>query len=693
MKHRLLPFSILFSILFLTTEILSAQNFEWAKRMGGANPDIVNSIALDADGNVYTLGYFNGTADFDPDTSLFNLTSAGGINIFVSKLDALGNFIWAKRMGGPGTASASAIYVDSSGNIYITGAFSNTVDFDPNAGVFNLTSTGRGDIFISKLDSSGNFIWAKRMGGIGTASASAICVDGTGNIYITGDFSDTVDFDPDSSIFNLTTAGLNDYNIFISKLDSSGKFTWAKQMVGIGRDNSISLAIDASGNVYTTGGFSNTVDFDPGIGSYNLTSAGLFDNFISKLDASGNFIWAKKWGGMWQDQSVSIALDTAGNIYTTGSFTSTVDFDPGTGTFNLTSVGVGNFDTFISKLDASGNFIWAKQISGKTAGYNFSNSITLDDTGNIYISGFFKDTADFDTGPGTYDLISTGIEDGFINKLDASGNLIWVKQIESTSRVVRNSITTDQIGNIYVSGIFDGTADFNPGTGIFNLTSAGSWDIYVNKLGVCPNLTSTDSLTACNSYTWIDNMTYTSSTDTPSVTLINSLGCDSVVILDLTINSIDTSITINNDTLNANQQGAAYQWLSCDSNFQVINGDTSQAFIAAMNGNYACEITLNGCVDTTSCVSLMITGVAEKLQQSKIKIYPNPVGNILSIEMVQATQNTSINISDVKGQVVYAKQNLQKGKTQIDASTWAKGLYFVRIIGDDFNESIKILRN
>jgi hypothetical protein len=145
-----------------------AQNldFAWAKGIGATDgDDRAYSIAVDAAGNVYTTGYFEGTADFDPSAGVFNLTSAGSVDIFVSKLDASGNFVWAKAMGGTSIDQATSIAVDASNNVYTTGYFYNTADFDPSAGVANLTSAGSGDIFVSKLDASGNFVWAKAMGG------------------------------------------------------------------------------------------------------------------------------------------------------------------------------------------------------------------------------------------------------------------------------------------------------------------------------------------------------------------------------------------------------------------------------------------------------------------------------------------------------------------------------------------------
>ncbi|HJP25320.1 MAG TPA: SBBP repeat-containing protein, partial [Acidimicrobiales bacterium] len=256
-----------------------------------------------------------------------------------------------------------SVAVDSSGNVYTTGYFNGTVDFDPGPGTANLTAKNisHSDAFVSKLDSSGNYVWAKSFGGIGKDYGYSVAVDSSGNVYITGRFeghaneNHIVDLDPGSGTTNVTHNGNGD--VFVSKLDSSGDLVWAKSFGGSGTDYGHSVAVDSSGNVYTTGYFNDTVDFDPGAGTTNLTSNGSSDVFVSKLDSSGNYVWAKNLGGTGLDYGYSVAVDSSGNVYTTGGFRGTVDFDPGSGTANLTAVGT---EAFVSKLDSSGNYVWAK---------------------------------------------------------------------------------------------------------------------------------------------------------------------------------------------------------------------------------------------------------------------------------------------------------------------------------------------
>jgi len=366
------------------------------------------------------------------------------------------NFLWAKQAGGANNDNGNEIAVDGSGNSYITGGFQGTATF----GNTTLTSAGEYDLFIAKIDEDGNFLWAKKVGGVGPEYGNSIAVDGSGNSYITGFFYGTATFGNTT----LTSAG---YDIFIAKTDASGNFLWAKKAGGTNYDSGNSIAVDGSGNSYITGYFFGTATF----GNTTLTSAGWTEIFIAKIDASGNFLWAKKAGGANNDSGYSIAVDGSGNSYTIGGFEGTATF----GNISLTSVkdANGKFtkDIFIAKIDGNGNFLWAKQAGG--ANNDSGNSIAVDGSGNSYITGSFDGTITF----GNTTLTSAG-SDIFIAKLDGSGNYLWAKKTGGTSVDSGNSIAVDGSGNSYITGFFYGTATFGNTT----LTSAGGGDVFISKL-------------------------------------------------------------------------------------------------------------------------------------------------------------------------------------------------------------------
>ena len=465
----------------LTLELNAQVPFlQWVKQLEGNSVGKGSCIKVNALGSVFTVGDFDGNFDLDPGPGTDIVTSNhNNFDAFISKLDSSGNYIWGKRIDGDYEVRMRSMQMDVVGNIYATGYFNGTADFDPGIGSFSLNTSSYNDyeIFVLKLDPSGNFIWAKQVGGVGGSAYSySIGIDPLNNLYITGDFSDTVDFDPSAAVFNLTTSGA-----FVLKLDSAGSFMWAKKMSGaFGK----SITLDGTGNTYSTGTFKDTVDFDPGPSIFNLISVGNNDFFISKLDALGNFVWAKRIGGPNYDGSKSISIDVTGNLFIVGGFGDTVDFDPGPAIFNLSAV---NAAVFILKLNPLGDLIWAKNFGG-TAGLDPS-FIAVDNAGNVYTTGAFYDgQVDFDPGVGTFILTSTGgyFDNIFISKLDPSGNFAWAKSIGPAAAGIGNlgyglSIDINSFGNIYISGKFSGTLDFNPDAGFNNVIAAGIENAYILK--------------------------------------------------------------------------------------------------------------------------------------------------------------------------------------------------------------------
>ena len=471
-----------FCLLFLGQLPAHAQNLLWAKQQGGIDNDYCYSVALDNLGNIFTTGSFSETADFDPGAGIYNLTAVGADDIYITKLDAAGNFVWAKQMGGTGNDLGAALVVDNARNVYVTGWFQEMSDFDPGVGVYDLTSSGTYDTFITKLDPNGNLIWAKKMGGTGSDYVATINIDEFGNVYTAGSFYETCDFDPGVLAYNLTSTGASD--IFISKLDSAGNFVWAKKIGGTGYENCSSIVLDNTGNFYLTGQFEGitAIDFDPGPGINNLTASSNFaDVFILKLATNGNFIWSKKMGGTGYDAGTFLKLDSLGNLFVTGWFSDTCNFNPNGTPYNLSSSGF--YDIFISKLDTTGNLVWAKKIGGP--GYDFGFSIAIDATGNVCLTGVFEgaEACDFDPGIGVFSLTPFGFYDAYVVKLNTVGNLIWAKQFGGTGNDQSNSIVSNSLGELLFSGYFNSSVDFDPDSTVFNMTSAGQSDSFICKLG------------------------------------------------------------------------------------------------------------------------------------------------------------------------------------------------------------------
>ena len=321
--------------------------------------------------------------------------------------------------------------------------------------------------------------WAKGFGNMFNGDwVSAITADNQGHIITTGRFYNTVDFDPGSSVFNLTGTAYDNESPYILKLDSDGNLLWAKSFSNTHDCYTTDITTDADGNIYITGSFDGTVDFDPGPGTFELTKIGSFeDNFFCKLDADGNFVWAASTPGGFGQMASAIFVDASQNVYATGHFKGTVDFNPGVGSFDITAL--GQWDIFISKLDATGAYVWTQRIGGTD--HEFAHSLSLDAGGNVFLSGVFQGTADFDPGAGTANMTSAGLRDMFILKLDQDGNFIWAKSIGGPNDELSMKIKTDATGNIYGTGVYESTLDADPGTGEFILTTLYD-DFFLLKL-------------------------------------------------------------------------------------------------------------------------------------------------------------------------------------------------------------------
>lgn len=527
--------------LILLTPILGCYSqeasYEWSYNFGVASNEAEGkAIVTDTSGNVYITGFFEGSnVDFDPTAGTYYLSSNGSRDIFVQKIDQHSNLIWVKQIGGGLLDVGQTIELDSNGNVYTSGFFNGTVDFDPEAGVANLSASPLGTAFIQKLDTDGNFVWAKAYQDSGKSEIKGIAVDNNLQVYVTGCFSNSVDFDPGLGSFVLTTSGST--AIFCQKLDQNGDFVWAYSLDSPENDYAQGIALDTSENIYITGSFNETIDFDPSINTFNLTAAVNSSSFfVQKVDTDGNFVWARTMG---PDSSASIGMsidtDINGNVYTTGMYLDSIaDFDPGVDTFYLTSQSYST-NSFVQKLDTDGNFLWIRGTSGSNE--CVGNNLFVNDSGAVFITGNFSGSTYFNWGHENINLSSNGYSDLFIEKINSAGTLEWVKSIGGTNVDEGSAITTSLDEEIYTTGFFGGTTDFDPNLGVENLTSIGLSDGFVMKMihSLCVDTETEDIINACgDSYTWIDGITYVNNNNSATHHLTSLYGCDSLISLNLT---------------------------------------------------------------------------------------------------------------------------------------------------------------
>jgi hypothetical protein len=453
---------IVFSGLFSQTP-----DWQWANLAGGTGADLGYAISLDGSGNTYITGYFNGTVTF----GTTSLISNGSDDIFIAKADTQGNWLWAKSAGGTGSDQGWDIITDASGNSFVTGYFTDSVTFGSTT--LSSNSTGLTDVFVAKLDSNGNCLWALDSSGSGSADGGSITLGINGNIMLTGSFNGMISLG--SSWLLSYPAGVD---IFVAKIDPNGAWFWGTQAGGMDYDYSNDISTDINGNSYITGWYGDSAMF----GSTTLYGGGgigYYSIFTAKIDANGYWVWANSvLSSLGADCGYGIVTDASGNCYTIGQFYSNVVF----GSIFLSTSNYG--EIYVAKMDTNGNWLWAVQAGGASTDAGFG--IALDSSGHIYTTGYFKSTANF----GSFSLTTSGTNDIFIAKLDNNGNWLWANRAGGTAIDKGWGIATDNDSNCYLSGVFAGNASF----GTTTLTGSGGNDIFIAKYGQGGNAESPQNL-------------------------------------------------------------------------------------------------------------------------------------------------------------------------------------------------------
>lgn len=340
-------------------------------------------------------------------------------------------------------------------------------------------------LFLSPNLFSQNLEWAQALSGSNNQRILGTAVDQNGNVYSTGEYWGVTDFDPGPAVLNLPYQGNAD--IFVQKYDANGALLWAIGLGSSGEDIGTAIDVDQNGNAYITGAFRATIDFDPGPGSFPLTTGGYSDIFVLKLDANGGFVWAKNFQSFSSfSTGKDIKVDATGNVYTTGKMVANVDFDPGPGTNTITAAGS---DIFVHKLTANGDLDWVRTYGGSGQWVEEGQALEFDDQGNLYVSGIFMSTVDFDASFGTSNLTAAGAYPNvFIMKMKQDASFVWAKGFGSTSNLFPSGDDIAINGNdLYIVGEYAGTVDFDPGPGVQNYTHQGSGDIYIEKLDTAGN--------------------------------------------------------------------------------------------------------------------------------------------------------------------------------------------------------------
>jgi uncharacterized repeat protein (TIGR01451 family) len=467
------------SLFFIMLDLVAQPpKLEWAGDFNGPSSDVATNVVVDDFGNVYVCGYFKQEVDFDPGPGPFMIDAGDSSNTFLVKFDSQDNFLWALSLGENNLCLGRSVSVDGNGFIYLTGDFRGSLDLDPGTGTYTVNSLDNVDTYLLKLSPDGNFVWAKTLEGMGVNGPGECRIRGD-KFFLTGYFKNSVDLDPSGSITQLTTTENGHYSSYLAAYDTSGQYLWNYSFTGVLDDNFFGgFDFDQSGNIYMIGSFSELVDFDAGPGFFYINSSQT-NIFYVKLDLNGNFVWAKKFDGDSYCSPEDLVCDTSGYFYSSGIYLGTVDLSVTSTPNEHTSA--GSYDTYISKMDAFGNIVWIETIGG--SGTDKYQRLDLDIVQSVYAYGVFEGNIDMDPGAGTQSSTPTGNQDLFVQRLTQDGDLIWNSCLGSSSNEEAYGLDVMNSGNLYFTGKYFNTVDFDPDTTTYNLTATGFANPFVAKWG------------------------------------------------------------------------------------------------------------------------------------------------------------------------------------------------------------------
>lgn len=541
---------------------------------GGSLLDYAKDVEVDANGNFYVYGVYQQQIELDTNLGGASILIGAGItNGFLAKYNPSGGLLWSINIDGDGTHFPGALKLDAAGNSYVAFSFSNDIFPNPTNLALSYISAGGSDICVAKYDITGNFVWAKHIGGTADDMIEDVYIHNNGNISSVGYFNATVDFDPNAGVQNYTAT--NGSAGFLWRLDNLGNFLSTNILEGTSAGSNViarTLDIDINDNFYIAGSFNNDMNLNPSGGSNLATSSTPSAGFMISIDASRNYRWGKTINFNATNDKIA-CLKTAGTrFYITGNFGQTVDMDPSAATANLIT---NNTDVFLAAYDINGNYIWAKQTHSSNQA--LANDLLVDANGAIYVAGQFNGTTNFNFNAGNNSATSNNnTANAFIVKLSEC------TQVTNGTDLVNSCGSFTWIdGNTYTSS--NNTATFT----LQGVNQFGCDSIVTLNLTMGSTVNKTDIIQSCGPITWLDGNTYSSNNSTATFTIVgaNPGDCDTTITLNLTIGSANTGI----DVVHA-----------CDS-FIWINGTTYYAstntptFLIPNGNQSGCDstVTLN----------------------------------------------------------------------------------------------------
>lgn len=679
----------------------------WAVSGGGSDREEAREVDVDPMGNIHIAGYIYSDTVYIDDDTLYR-EGNDDFDFFVAKYDNMGNKVFTASGGGRRGDGALDVSSDPFGNTYTTGFFESDTIFIGNDTLIKPgpISTVSNDFFIAKYDPVGNLNWTKQ-GNHNSLMGRAIDCDDNGNIILGGRFGNDTLILGNDTLYN----SIAFVSFFLAKLDSSGNYIWARTGVSGNNDwNEINdISTDSSGNIYVTGSLNGSLTID-GVTIYGGFSG--YNAFIAKFDPQGNLEWADYFGGSDWENGYGISVNDKNRVVVTGRFDSP-SFQLGGKTINNKN-NDSSHDIFVAVYDTSGNI---------TGGFSHGSiyedegrDITTGPDNEAYCTGFYEgDSLIFDQDT-VYNAswYSSGIYIAKINCLQnfskslsavnvCEGDSVMIfgnyektagiyydslQSVKGCDSIISRELIVDSTYFVQMPGqeICSGDSilifgSYENTSGIYYdslQTVAGCDSVFSINLTVNPNTSTTKNITTCDSYTVPSGDETYFSGGTYMDTIPNTMGCDSVLTINLTINTVDTSVVKSGHTLTANQSGGSYNWMDCSTG-NLVSGANSQSFTPSTNGSYAAVVTYNGCTDTSFCYTVTGVGVKGYTLQNNFKVYPNPASDKVFIELQYVYDKVEVVLQDLKGRRVSKAVSSTNSEIVEFPLEGTPGLYFIKV--------------
>jgi hypothetical protein len=386
----------------------------WSTFLGGTGDDLMTRARRDAAGNIVLLGYTS-SQDFPTSPGAYDQTNNGGMDIFLTCLDASGSsLLWSTLLGGSDFEDAWFLDFDPAGNIFLTGG-TYSADFPTTPGAFDETfNGGLVDAFVAKMDATGShLLWSTLLGGSGDEFGLGLFLDAGGHPVV-GGWTQSPDFPTTAGAYQTTFGGVAD--VFVTELDAAGTvLRWSTFLGGTGEDVCYATGgFDASGNV-VLGGYTDSPDFPTTPGAYDESPNGARDVFAAKLGGTGeHLVWSTVLGGAGDDVGGYPVSSAAGGLVLAG-FTSSSDFPVTPGAYDASYNGDPE-DAFLCWISETGSeLVWSSYLGGGDD--DWSASLELDASGNAVLAGMTL-SSDFPVTPAAQDTSANGGWDVFVSRMD-----------------------------------------------------------------------------------------------------------------------------------------------------------------------------------------------------------------------------------------------------------------------------------